>query len=127
MNDIVSIRKIRPCWLEPTADGRLDVAAFPSEDGPGGAEVDDFVRGDNCPSVAVKSGRLSQPRIPCGSQPARTFFWARASCCGKSNGISPVDQAWGEGWCSLLAHGPHRRRTSLRRSAASQNRRTAAR
>lgn len=53
MNDIVSIRKMRPCWLEETADSRLDFAGFPSEDGSGSAEVDDFVRGDNRSSVAA--------------------------------------------------------------------------
>ena len=53
MNDIVSIRKMRPCWLELADTSRLDFAAFPSEDGSGGAEFDDFVRGDNRLSVAA--------------------------------------------------------------------------
>ena len=50
---------MRPCWLDLSAAdaGRLDFAAFPSEDGSGGgAEVDDFVRGDNRLSVAACQG-----------------------------------------------------------------------
>lgn len=106
MNDIVSIRKMRP-GAPPFSSAH---AAFPEEDAGGTGPflpedgvtdrvADDFARGDNDSQFSS----LDLPRIPSRKRPARTWLLVLGNGCRTPDALSPADRAPAEATHSATA------------------------